>query len=90
MGTVIFGRRLGCIPEYFKLMKTPKADQKADLGKHIKISKMQEEFNSAVRQIFIETGNLQLFSAKLAQKLNLPAWRRFVEANDKALEIGKF
>ena len=71
------------------MLKNPDADQKENFDKHHKISKMQEEFNTAVRQIFIETGNLQLFPAKIAQKLNLPVWQRFVEANDKALEIGK-
>lgn len=87
LGTVIFGRRLGCVPE---MVKNPDCDQQANFDKHYKISKMQEDFNSAVRDIFIETGKMQLFPARLAYKWNLPVWQRFVEANDKALEIGKF
>lgn len=71
------------------MLANPNCDQQESFDKHQKISKMQEDFNSAVRDIFIETGNMQLFPAKLAHKLNLPVWRRFVEANNKALEIGK-
>lgn len=71
------------------MQANPNCDQQESFDKHRKVSKMQEDFNSAVRQIFIETGNMQLFPAKLAHKFNLPVWRRFVEANNKALEIGK-
>jgi len=71
------------------MMKNPEVDHQENFDKHLKVNKLQAEFNESVRQIFIETGNLQLFPAKIAQKLNLSVWRRFVEANDKALEIAK-
>ena len=71
------------------MKENPNCNKQENFDKHHKISKMQEEFNESVRRIFLETGKLQLFPAKIAHKLNLPVWRRFVEANDKALEIGK-
>lgn len=48
-----------------------------------------EKFVHYVQKIFGESAKMSLFSPELAAKLRLPVWRRFEEAADKALKIGK-
>ncbi|XP_054155253.1 cytochrome P450 315a1, mitochondrial-like [Oppia nitens] len=79
LGTMIFGRRLGCIP----MPNTGASDdtQKPMTNIH--------EFVHCVQQIFVESANMQLIPPKLAFKLNLPVWRRFVDAAGKALNLAR-
>lgn len=70
LGTIVFGRRLGCV---------------AQPGK----SSEMEKFVYYVQKIFGESAKMSLFSPHLAAKLRLPVWRRFEEAADNALSIGK-
>lgn len=46
-----------------------------------------QEFVEAVRQIFVESARMQVIPPKLAQTWNLPVWRRFQAAADKALHL---
>ncbi|KPM05989.1 cytochrome P450-like protein 15 [Sarcoptes scabiei] len=70
LGTMIFGRRLGCIANI---------SQNASPNIH--------EFVHCVQQIFIESANMQLIPAKLANLLRLPMWNRFEIAAGKALDL---
>ncbi|XP_064461292.1 cytochrome P450 315a1, mitochondrial-like [Ornithodoros turicata] len=70
LGTMIFGRRLGCVA---------------------KTSSMESihEFVHCVQQIFSESAKMSMMSPRLAYKLNLPVWRRFVKAAGRALELAR-
>lgn len=52
-------------------------------------SSEMEKFVYYVQKIFGESAKMSLFSPHLAAKLRLPVWRRFEEAADNALSIGK-
>jgi hypothetical protein len=70
---MIFGRRLGCV--------AINGDNQTPISNI-------HEFVHCVQQIFVESANMQLVPPKLAYKLNLPVWRRFVDAAGKALALG--
>lgn len=72
---MIFGRRLGCV--------AIKDDASAQPIANI------HEFVHSVQQIFVESANMQLIPPKLAYRLNLPVWKRFVRAAGQALALGR-
>lgn len=77
LGTMIFGRRLGCVPEL-----NPSSGSEASV-------RDIHEFVQCMRQLFEESSKMTVIPAKLAYKLNLPVWQRFVNAAETALSLGK-
>ena len=73
LGTMIFGRRLGCVSSSQDKTNLPDIHQ----------------FVSCVQQIFVESANMTLIPPKVAHYLKLPVWKRFEEAAGKALDLGK-
>lgn len=61
------------------------------LGCVAKTSDMEtiHEFVHCVQQIFSESAKMSMISPRLAYKLNLPVWRRFVKAAGRALELAR-
>ncbi|XP_065309170.1 cytochrome P450 315a1, mitochondrial [Dermacentor albipictus] len=47
------------------------------------------EFVHCVQQIFNESAKMSMFSPRLAYRLRLPVWRRFVRAAGRALELAR-
>ncbi|KAH8041662.1 hypothetical protein HPB51_017464 [Rhipicephalus microplus] len=47
------------------------------------------EFVHCVQQIFNESAKMAMFSPRLAYRLRLPVWRRFVRAAGRALELAR-
>ena len=47
-----------------------------------------DQFVKCIRDIFVESTNLQVIPPMLAYKLKLPIWKRFERAASKALELG--
>jgi hypothetical protein len=41
-----------------------------------------------MRQLFEESSKMTVIPAKLAHRLNLPVWQRFVKAAETALSLG--
>lgn len=74
LGSMIFGRRLGCVA----INGDDKTKPLPDI----------HEFVQCVQQIFVESAIMTLIPPQLAYKLNLPVWRRFESAAGKALELG--
>ena len=74
---MIFGRRLGCVAI---------GDNQTNETPFSNI----HEFVHCVQQIFVESANMQLIPPKLAHKLNLPVWKRFVNAAGQALTLGNY
>ena len=72
---MIFGKRLGCVAN---------ESIPASLGVDT-----IHEFVQCIRQLFVESAQMTVIPAKLAYSLNLPVWRRFVGAAEKALTLGK-
>ncbi|KAH9376664.1 hypothetical protein HPB48_005875 [Haemaphysalis longicornis] len=70
LGSMIFGRRLGCIAQTSSMDNV-------------------HEFVYCVQQIFNESANMSMISPRVAYRLRLPVWRRFVKAAGRALELGK-
>lgn len=77
LGTMIFGRRLGCVPN----QATLSSGQESRSTIH--------EFVHCMRQLFEESSRMTVIPAKLAYKLNLPVWQRFMKAAETALSLGK-
>lgn len=71
LGTMIFGRRLGCVSSSQDKTNLP------DI----------HEFVHCVQQIFVQSANMTLIPPKVAHYLNLPVWKRFEEAASKALDL---
>lgn len=71
LGTMIFGRRLGCVSSSQDKTNLP------DI----------HEFVHCVQQIFVQSANMTLIPPKMAHYLNLPVWKRFEEAASKALQL---
>ena len=76
---MIFGRRLGCVP-----VRNPTADLATDAS----VSNIHE-FVHCMRQLFQESSRMTVIPAKLAYRLNLPVWQRFVKAAETALSLGQ-
>ena len=72
---MIFGRRLGCVRE-----NNPSAPSQNVGNIH--------EFVHCMRQLFEESSKMTVIPAKLAYRLNLPVWQRFVKAAETALSLG--
>lgn len=68
LGSMIFGRRLGCIAQTSSMDNV-------------------HEFVYCVQQIFNESANMSMISPRVAYRLRLPVWRRFVKAAGRALEL---
>ena len=74
---MIFGRRLGCVAS----QATLSSGQESRSTIH--------EFVHCMRQLFEESSRMTVIPAKLAYKLNLPVWQRFMKAAETALSLGK-
>lgn len=72
---MIFGRRLGCVTK--------------DCGPSSPRVDTIHEFVHCIQQLFVESAQMTVIPAKLAYSLNLPVWRRFVGAAEKALSLGE-
>lgn len=83
LGTMIFGRRLGCVPTQHDLNLAINSDSSQQ-----PLEKMHD-FVECVQQIFIESARMTMIPPKVAHKMNLPVWRRFTSAAGKALALGK-
>lgn len=70
LGTMIFGRRLGCIASSSSMENV-------------------HEFVHCVQQIFNESAKMSMMSPRVAYKLGLPVWKRFVKAAGRALELAR-
>lgn len=72
---MIFGKRLGCVTR--------------DSGPSSVQVDQIHEFVQCIQQLFVDTAQMTAFPAKWAYSLNLPVWRRFVGAAEKALSLGE-
>ena len=82
LGAFLFGNRMGCVKIHDQNKISTESlltDDKDQL--HIR-------FQHAVKSVFVETAKMQFLPAKLAQKWNLPVWKRFVEASSTSFELG--
>lgn len=88
---MIFGRRLGCVPtETQTQSQTGSRAASASASDNMTSASNLHDFVHCVQQIFIESAKMTMIPAKWAHYLNLPVWRRFEDAADKALSLGKF
>lgn len=53
------------------------------------LSLLINQLSCSVRQIFKESSALSMIPVKLAVKLQLPVWKRFVSSTNAAIETGK-
>ncbi|CAG2166477.1 unnamed protein product, partial [Oppiella nova] len=90
LGTMIFGRRLGCVAMDVRAHGTGGSDGSGGCAddNHRPMANIHE-FVHCVQQIFVESANMQLIPPKLANRLNLPVWQRFVGAAGKALTLAR-
>lgn len=79
LGTMIFGRRLGCVSPLNPSTDSTESSDVRDI----------HEFVHCMRQLFEESSKMTVIPAKLAYRLNLPVWQRFVTAAETALSLGK-
>nr|QFU80946.1 cyp315a1 [Eotetranychus kankitus] len=77
LGTMIFGRRLGCVETSDELKCKTNKIEKVHL------------FVQCVQQLFVESAKMTLLPARLAQRFNLPVWQRFMEAAGQALTMAR-
>ena len=77
---MVFGRRLGCLTASPSSRKST-GDQEEECV---------HEFVRCVKDLFVESTKMTVLPAKMAYKLNLPIWRRFMAAAGRALELGEF
>ena len=73
-GFILFGERIGCVPQ------ANKGTTGEEYGKGTRLV-------DSVAEMFDETSKFQLLPCRLAQRLNLPVWRRFERASDEMFEI---
>jgi hypothetical protein len=76
MGSFLFAERMGCVA----VGDGSTADHQ---------SKLFRQFQTTVKQIFVQTAKLQFVPAQLAQKWNLQVWQDFVAATSSAFSLGK-
>lgn len=84
---MIFGRRLGCVKQFNNNTELNMNTSNMNLNDDNN-EKQIHNFVYWVQQIFIESANMTMIPPRIAYALNLPVWKRFVQAAENALSLG--